>query len=160
SPTRPDNATLSATATEPVTEGLGTRPTKPVLLGIHDRRAVMNEPLALGAVVFGAGEEAIHIGGLIEGSRLSAGGKLGATGWRVPARDVSGVLVVPPVSFVGFMNTIVQVWSIGNVPLDTQYARFEWVATTANQGAPAKAQPERENISPSLQPPGKLDPQR
>src|SRR5215510_1237145 len=50
SPTRPDNATLSATATEPVTEGLGTRPTKPVLLGIHDRRAVMNEPLALGAV--------------------------------------------------------------------------------------------------------------
>ena len=157
SPTTPNNAIPSTTAL--VTTGNGARPMTPVLLGVQDRRALVNEPLALGAVLLGAGEEALHIGGLIEGSRLSAGEKLGATGWRVPARDVAGVVVVPPVSFVGFMNAIIQVLSVGNVPVDTQYARLEWVATTAHQGAPAKAQPEWQD-SPLSSPAGKLDPQR
>lgn len=152
----PPTSTTPTSTTKLVTTGSDARPATPVLLGVQDRRAMMNEPLALGAVFFGAGQEAIHIGGLIEGSRLSAGEKLGATGWRIPAREVAGVLVVPPVSFVGFMNTIIQVWSVGNVPVDTQYARLEWVATTADQALPAKAQPE----DGSLPPAGKLDPER
>jgi hypothetical protein len=142
---KPSNAIALTTAAEPLTVGSGARPTTPVLLGVHDRQAQVNEPLALGAVLFGAGEEAIHIGGLNEGSRLSVGEKLGPTRWRVPARDIAGVLVLPPVSFVGIMNAIIQVWSPGNVPLDTQYARFEWVATPA--AVPAKALPEREDQS-------------
>jgi hypothetical protein len=156
--TTPNNATPPTSTTKLATSGNSARPVTPVLLGVQDRRAMMNEPLALGAVFFGAGQEAIHIGGLIEGSRLSAGEKLGATGWRIPAREVADVLVVPPVSFVGFMNAIIQVWSVGNVPVDTQYARLEWVATTADQGVPAKAQPE--DIARSSPPAGKLDPER
>jgi len=154
----PHDAIPPTSTTKLATTGNGARPVTPVLLGVHDRRAMMNEPLALGAVFFGAGQEAIHIGGLIEGSRLSAGEKLGATGWRIPAREVADVVVVPPVSFVGFMNAIIQVWSVGNVPVDTQYARLEWVATTADQGVPAKAQPE--DIARSLPPAGKLDAER
>ena len=152
------NAFASRTTTEFATPRIAVRPKAAVLLGIHDQQAPMNEPLALGAVLFGAGQEAIHIGGLMEGSRLSAGEKLGPTGWRIPARDVAGVLVLPPTAFVGIMNTIIQVWSPGNVPLDTQYARFEWVATTAAGPAPAKAQPEPADRSWASA--GKLEPQR
>src|SRR5262245_42622555 len=153
----PDNA-IPLTATAPVTTGSGARPATPVLLGVHDRQASMNEPMALGAILHGAGQEAIHIGGLNEGSRLPAGEKLGPTRWRVPAREVAGVLVLPPMSFVGVMNAVIQVWSPGNVTLDTQYARFEWVATTAAGAVPAKQSPEREDQS--LPPATKLDPER
>src|SRR5262249_2005251 len=138
------------------TTGSVAHPTTPVLVGVHDRRALMNEPLALGAVLYGAEQEAIHIGGLNEGSRLSVGEKLGPTRGRVPAREVAGVLVLPPVSFVGIMNAVIQVWSPGNVPLDTQYARLEWVATPA--AVPAKALPEREDQSSP--PATRLDPER
>jgi hypothetical protein len=154
----PSHAAAATTRTQVVTARDAARPTTPVLLGVHDQQAPMNEPLALGAVLFGAGQEAIHIGGLSEGSRLSAGEKLGPTGWRIPAPDIAGVLVLPPTAFVGSMNTVIQVRSAGNVPLDTQYARFEWVATSAAAPAPAKTQPGREDPSWSLA--AKLDPQR
>jgi hypothetical protein len=154
----PSGAVASRTTTEFATPRVAVRPKAPVLLGIHDQQAPMNEPLALGAVLFGAGQEAIHIGGLMEGSRLSAGEKLGPNGWRIPARDVAGVLVLPPTAFVGIMNTIIQVWSPGNVALDTQYARFEWVAKTTAGPTPEKAQPEPEDRSWALA--GKLDPPR
>ena len=156
--TTPNRVIPSTTATEPATTGSVARPVAPVLLGVHDRQAQVNEPLALGAVLFGAGEEAIHIGGLNEGSRLSTGEKLGPTRWRVPARDIAGVLVLPPGSFVGIMNAVIQVWSGGNVPLDTQYARFEWVATPAGGAVPAKVLPEREDQSSP--PAARLDPER
>jgi hypothetical protein len=152
----PGGAAAATTRTQVVTARDAARPTKPVLLGVHDQQAPMNEPLALGAVLFGAGQEAIHVSGLIEGSRLSAGEKLGPTGWRIPAPDVAGVLVLPPTAFVGSMNTVIQVRSAGNVPLDTQYARFEWVATSAAAPASAKMQPE----DPSWSLAAKLDPQR
>ena len=152
----PSDAAAAPARTQLVTAPA--RPTKPVLLGVHDQQAPMNEPLALGAVLFGAGQEAIHVSGLIEGSRLSAGEKLGPNGWRIPAPDVAGVLVLPPTAFVGSMNTVIQVRSAGNVPLDTQYARFEWVATSAAAPAGAKTQPGREDPSWSLA--AKLDPQR
>jgi len=158
----PDNA-IPPTSTAPVTTGSGARPAAPVLLGVHDRQASMNEPVALGAILYGAGQEAIHIGGLNEGSRLSAGEKLGPTRWRVPAREVAGVLVLPPMSFVGVMNAVIQVWSPGNVTLDTQYARFEWVATNAAGAVSPKPLPEREDQSSppqSLPPAAKLDPER
>ena len=155
----PNNAIPPAsTATKPGIADSSARPTTPVLLGVHDRQAQVNEPLALGAVLFGAGEEAIHIGGLNEGSRLSTGEKLGPTRWRIPARDIAGVLVLPPGSFVGIMNAVIQVWSGGNVPLDTQYARFEWVATPAAGPAPAKVMSGREDQS--TPPAAKLDPER
>jgi hypothetical protein len=154
----PSDAAAATTSTQVVIARDAARRTKPILLGVHDQQAPMNEPLALGAVLFGAGQEAIHVSGLIEGSRLSAGEKLGPTGWRVPAPDVAGVLVLPPTAFVGSMNTVIQVRSAGNVPLDTQYARFEWVATSAAAPAGAKTQPGREDPSWSLA--AKLDPQR
>src|SRR5215813_5902022 len=146
----PESAGL-ATATRPVTS---------ILIGIHDRQALVNEPIPMGGVLFGAGEEAIHITGLIEGSRLSAGEKLGSSGWNIPARDLAGVLVVPPPSFVGTMRTVIQLRSAGNVPVDTQLASYEWVAKLTDREPPAKAQPKAKDAAELVPPTGKLDPKR
>src|SRR5262249_23621224 len=127
------------------------------LIGIHDRQALVNEPIPLGAVLFGMGEEAIHISGLTEGSLLSAGEKLGPSGWQIPAGDLDGVPRVPPSSFVGRMRAVIELRSAGNVPVDTQIARYEWVAKLTDRKTTARPQPNLTDVSP---PTGKLDPQR
>src|SRR5262249_44803489 len=48
STTTPGDAIPSTSTTKLVTTGNGARPVTPVLLGVQDRRAMMNEPLALG----------------------------------------------------------------------------------------------------------------
>jgi hypothetical protein len=115
----------------------GSRPAAPVLLGIHDRQALMDEPLALGAVLFGAGEEAMHVSGLSEGSRLSAGEPWGSDGWRVRAQEVAGILVLPPAAFVGTMYAVIELHAPGrSAPVDRQLARLEWIAKPRSALAP------------------------
>jgi hypothetical protein len=137
-----------------------TRPITSILIGIQDRQALVNEPIPLGGMLFGAGEEAIHITGLTEGSRLSAGEKLGPSGWQIPPRDLAGVLVVPPASFIGTMRTVIQLRAAGNVPVDTQVARYEWVAKLTDREASAQPQPNAKDVSKLIPPAGKPDSQR
>jgi len=138
----------------------GRIPLTSILIGIHDRQALVNEPIPLGGVLLGLDAEAIHITGLTEGSRLSAGEKLGASGWQIPARDLAGVLVVPPSSFVGTMRAVIELRSAGNVPVDTQIARYEWVAKLTDREATARPQPKAQDVSQLVPPTGKLSPQR
>jgi hypothetical protein len=158
-PIPPNPATSLESSMSP---GLGaaSRPVTSILIGIHDRQALMNEPIPLGGVLFGVGEEAIHVTGLTEGSRLSAGEKLGSSGWNIPARDLAGVLVVPPPSFVGTMRTVIQLRSAGDVPVDTQLASYEWVAKLSTREPPAKAQPKAKDAAELAPPTGKLDSKR
>jgi hypothetical protein len=137
-----------------------TRPITSILIGIQDRQALVNEPIPLGGMLFGAGEEAVHVTGLSEGSRLSAGEKLGPSDWQIPPRDLAGVLVVPPASFIGTMRTVIQVRSASNVPVDTQVARYEWVAKLTDREASARPQPDSKDVSKLIPPAGKTDPQR
>jgi len=156
----PSNPATSLESSMSTALGSATRPVTSILIGIHDRQALMNEPIPMGGVLFGVGEEAIHITGLTEGSRLSAGEKLGSSGWNIPARDLAGVLVVPPASFVGTMRTVIQLRSAGNVPVDTQLASYEWVARLTDRSAPAMTQPKTKDATELVPPAGKLNPQR
>jgi len=156
----PSNPATSLESSMSTALGSATRPVTSILIGIHDRQALMNEPIPMGGVLFGVGEEAIHITGLTEGSRLSAGEKLGSSGWNIPARDLAGVLVVPPASFVGTMRTVIQLRSAGNVPVDTQLASYEWVAKLTTREPPARTQPKAKDATQLIPPAGKLNPQR
>jgi hypothetical protein len=140
--------------------GAATRPVTSILIGIQDRQALVNEPIPLGGMLFGLGEEAVHITGLSEGSRMSAGEKVGPSNWQIPARDLAGVLVVPPASFVGTMRTVIQLRAAGNVPVDTQTARYEWVARLTDRDAAVRPQPKAKDATPAIPPTGKLDAQR
>jgi len=141
----------------------GRIPLTSILIGIHDRQALVNEPIPLGGVLLGLNAEAIHVTGLTEGSRLSAGEKVGASGWQIPARDLAGVLVVPPSSFVGSMRAVIELRSAGNVPVDTQIVRYEWVAKLTeltDREATPRPQSKAQEISQLIPPAGKLNPQR
>jgi hypothetical protein len=140
--------------------GAATRPVTSILIGIQDRQALVNEPIPLGGMLFGLGEEAVHITGLSDGSRMSAGEKIGPSDWHIPARDLAGVLVVPPASFVGTMRTVIQLRAAGNVPVDTQTARYDWVAKLTDRDAAARPQPKAKDATPAIPSTGKLDPQR
>ncbi len=156
---RPNDIHLAALKSQAAPADERSRPTAPVLLGIHDQQALMDEPLALGAVLFGAGEETLHVTGLTEGSRLSVGEPNGSAGWRVPAQDVAGVLVLPPPSFVGTMHAVIKLHSPDrNAPVDTQFARFEWVAKPPREFA--QPQLDRRDTAQLAQTGVKLDPQR
>jgi len=156
----PSNPATSLESSMSTALGSATRPVTSILIGIHDRQALVNEPIPLGGVLFGIGEEAIHITGLSDGSKLSAGEKVGSSGWNIPARDLAGVLVVPPPSFVGTMRTVIQLRSAGNVPVDTQLASYEWVAKLTDRTPLARPQPKANDVTPLIPPAGKLDPQR
>jgi hypothetical protein len=163
-PSNPSASLDSAMSTGLAPAGTS-RPITSILIGIQDRQALVNEPIPLGGMLFGAGEEAIHITGLSEGSRLSAGEKLGSSGWQILPRDLAGVLVVPPASFIGTMRTVIQLRSSGNVPVDTQTARYEWVAKLTDREAPPRPQPKANqpkanDVSQLIAPAGKLDSQR
>jgi len=150
----------NAASTEWTTGGNAARPMAPALLVLRDRRAFINEPLSLGAVLLeGAGGEAIDVTGLIAGTRLSAGEPVASTGWRIPARDLAGVQIQPPSSFIGTMNAAIQLRSGSNALVDTQFARFEWVAKPAEGRSAVKRQFDRnlEQLPPVA---GTLDPQR
>jgi hypothetical protein len=158
-PSNPSASLDSAMSTGLAPAGTS-RPMTSILIGIQDRQALVNEPIPLGGMLFGAGEEAIHITGLSEGSRLSAGEKLGSSDWQILPRDLAGVLVVPPASFIGTMRTVIQLRSAGNVPVDTQTARYEWVAKLTDREARPRLQPKANDVSQLIAPAGKLNPQR
>jgi hypothetical protein len=162
-PSNPSASLDSAMSTGLAPAGTS-RPITSILIGIQDRQALVNEPIPLGGMLFGAGEEAVHITGLTEGSRLSAGEKLGPSDWQILPRDLAGVLVVPPASFIGTMRTVIQLRAAGNVAVDTQTARYDWVAKLTDREAPPrpqpKANPKSNDVSKLVAPAGKLDPQR
>src|SRR5262245_854370 len=85
----PDRIPIASTPVIPmdpaISSGLGaaTRPVTSILIGIQDRQALVNEPIPLGGMLFGLGEEAVHITGLSDGSRMSAGEKIGPSDWQI-----------------------------------------------------------------------------
>jgi hypothetical protein len=159
-PSNPSSAIVSAMTTEQTTGQGGAQPMVPALLVLGERQSFMNEPLALGAVLLeGTGGEAIHVTGLAAGTRLSVGTPLGANGWRIPARDLAGVLIHPPSSFVGVMRAAIQLRSAADTLLETQPARFEWVARPADGRTPGRPELDR-TARPVAPVAGKQDAQR
>jgi hypothetical protein len=130
-------------------------------LVIEDRQALTNEPLPLGVVLHGAtGGEAIVLSGLTQGTHLSAGEALGATGWRVPARELGYVLAYPPMSFVGVMDTAVELRAPDNARLDTQFARLEWVPKSGAASAMRASRLDQSDIVLPGSATAKLSPER
>src|ERR1019366_6257538 len=76
---------------------------KPVsTLVVNDTSGTVNEPLQLGIRITAPGPGAsVTLRGLPPDARLTAGKRVGANEWRVPAQEVSTVAVIPPDDFAG-----------------------------------------------------------
>jgi hypothetical protein len=91
-------------------------------------------PLAVTVVgsVVGA---SVVVDGLAAGSTLTAGGPLGANGWRLAAVDLPNALVRPPIGFAGPMDIVLELRLADDTVVDRKSARLEWAAAAPGQSA-------------------------
>jgi hypothetical protein len=98
------------------------------LIGVEGRQNFSNEAISLGISLYGAsGSELALLSGLVSGTRLSVGGPVGDSGWRLPARDLMSALAYAPKDFVGVMNAAIDLRLPNDRLLDSRVMRLEWV---------------------------------
>ena len=111
-------------------------------LVVRDGNGPVNEPLSLGVNVNSPGASAtVAIGGMPAGARLTAGRRMGAGEWRVPAQEISDVSIIPPADFVGVMNLTAELRGSDGAALVSSLVRLTWTSATpvATVGVPASA---------------------
>ena len=111
-------------------------------LVVRDGNGPVNEPLSLGVNVNSPGAGAtVAIGGMPAGARLTAGRRMGAGEWRVPAQEISDVSIIPPADFVGVMNLTAELRGSDGAALVSSLVRLTWTSATpvAAVGVPASA---------------------
>jgi hypothetical protein len=143
---------------EEFSAGMPSQMATPARLVVEGRQAFANEPLFLGIALNGlAGGEFAQLTGLVSGTRFSVGGAFGATGWRLPARDLARAFAFAPQGFIGVMDAAIDLRTGNNALIDSQAMRLEWIP---KQGEAAARQPrrDRDEVKP-LAAGAALDPQ-
>jgi hypothetical protein len=98
------------------------------LIGVEGRQNFSNEAISLGVSLYGAsGSELALLSGLVSGTRLSVGGPVGESGWRLPARELMSALAYAPRDFIGVMNAAIDLRLPNDRLLDSRVMRLEWV---------------------------------
>jgi hypothetical protein len=117
-------------------------------LVVRNHAGLVNEPLALGVSVDAADPgAAVTIKGMPPGARLTGGVPLSFTEWRVPADEISNVMVIPPADFVGELDLSAELRSSGGVAQVASFMQLTWKAAppaavpTAPSTVPVAAAP-------------------
>jgi hypothetical protein len=136
-----------------------TPPRKPApTLIVRDNSGLINEPLELGISVDApAPGTTVAINRLPAGARLTAGARVSANQWRVPAQEISNAAIIPPTNFVGEMNLSVELHGADGGTLVAAFDRLSWTSPqpASTVAASASATP---TVPPG--PPGVLAPQQ
>jgi hypothetical protein len=122
------------------TSGTGQRPSRPApTLAANPAEArAAGEAVPLGVSVRGPGDGALLvIGGLTNGTTLSAGQPAADNAWRLSAADLGDVVIQPPRDFAGAMDLAVELRLADDTVLDRASLRFEWEAPAAPPPQPA-----------------------
>ena len=108
-------------------------------LVVEDQQAFANQPILLGVAVTPAtASGSLSLGGLANGTRLSAGVALNDDSWQLSLRDIGGAYVYAPPDFVGVMNAMVALLSPSKKVIDSRPMRLEWIAKADSLQPPAK----------------------
>jgi hypothetical protein len=124
-------------------------------LVVRNHVGVVNEPLQLGVSVDTPDTGAIvTIKGMPPGARLSAGVPLSFTEWRVPAEEISNVMVIPPADFVGELELSAELLSPEGAPQVASFTQLVWKAApgavlTTSSAVPASARPAPQPLQPA-----------
>jgi len=113
----------------PLLASVSSTPQPPArLIGVEGRQNFSNEAISLGVSLYGAsGSELALLSGLVSGTRLTVGGPVGESGWRLPARDLMSALAYAPKDFIGVMNAAIDLRLPNDRLLDSRVMRLEWV---------------------------------
>jgi hypothetical protein len=105
-------------------------PRKPApTLIVRDNSGPINEPLELGISVDApAPDTTVTINGVPAGARLTAGMRISASEWRVPALEISAAAIIPPADFVGDMNLSVALHGTDGAMLVAAFDRLTWTS--------------------------------
>lgn len=96
-------------------------------LVLEDSKASINQPLPLGIVLENSlGGETVVLGGILDGTSLSAGSALTKTRWSLPGRDLDKAFISAPENFDGVMEVTVTLYSSRQDVLETKRTRFSW----------------------------------
>jgi hypothetical protein len=138
-------------------------------LVVRNHAGLVNEPLELGVSVDTPDAGAtVTIKGMPPGARLTAGVPLSFTEWRVPAEEVSNVMVIPPADFAGELNLSAELRSPEGTAQVTSFMQLIWraappatVLATSNAvtTSAVPAPPPQQPTAPQLQQPVVLPPQ-
>jgi TPR repeat protein len=77
----------------------------------------------------------VVISGLATGTVLSLGKPIGPNGWRLSAKDLNSVMILPPRGFVGIMDLILELRLVNDSLVDRKGLLLEW----SHNGAGAAA---------------------
>jgi hypothetical protein len=104
-------------------------PRSPSRLIVEDQQAFANQPLSLAvSIEHGRDDELLLLGGLAQGTRLSAGTSTSPSTWRLPYNKLQGLYLYAPKDFVGVMNTAVNLLGPDKRLLDSRTMQLKWVA--------------------------------
>jgi hypothetical protein len=138
-------------------------------LVVRNHTGLVNEPLALGVSVDTPDAGAtVTIKGMPPGARLTAGVPLSFTEWRVPAEEVSNVMVIPPADFAGELDLSAELRSSEGAAQVTSFMQLIWrsappatVLVTSNAVTTSTVPaPQPQQAAPQLQQPATLPPQQ
>jgi hypothetical protein len=109
---------------------------------VRDNSGPINEPLGLGISVDApAPGTTVTINRVTPGARLTAGRRMNASEWRVPAQEISDAAIIPPTDFVGEMNLSVELRGTDGATLVAAFDRLTWTAPAPTSTAVAFASP-------------------
>jgi hypothetical protein len=129
------------------------------LIGVEGRQNFSNEAISLGITLNGAsGSELALLSGLVSGTRLSVGGPVGDSGWRLPARDLMSALAYAPKDFIGVMNAAIDLRLPNDRLLDSRVMRLEWVPRRPAGPQVLARRPELEDSKAGTRPEFRLEP--
>ena len=99
-------------------------------LVVEDSNGPVNEPLLLGVTVDAPGPgSSVTIDRMPAGSRLTAGKRMSASEWRVPAEMIAETSIIPPADFAGEMNLSATLRASDGAALVSSFVRLTWGAT-------------------------------
>jgi hypothetical protein len=103
---------------------------------VRNNSGYINEPLELGVSVDApAPGMTVMIKSMPAGVRLTAGRRVGANEWRVPAQDISHTAIIPPTDFVGEMNLSAELYTTDGATLVTTFVRLTWASLQSDSPA-------------------------
>jgi hypothetical protein len=101
----------------------------PSRLVVEDQQAFANQPLSLAvSIEHGRDDELLLLGGLAQGTTLSAGTSTSPSTWRLPYNKLQGLYLYAPKDFVGVMNTAVNLLGPDKRLLDSRTVQLKWIA--------------------------------
>ena len=129
------------------------------LIGVEGRQNFSNEAISLGVSLYGAsGSELALLSGLVSGTRLTVGGPVGDSGWRLPARDLMSALAYAPKDFIGVMNAAIDLRLPNDRLLDSRVMRLEWVPRRPAGTQVLARRPELDDPKAGTRPEFRLEP--